>query len=168
MARIREAWPGALAVKGIMHPGDAELAMALGADGLIVSNHGGRQFDPAPAPIDVLPAIRAAVGRKATVLVDGGFMSGADVLKALACGADGVMVGRAFMLGLAALGADGARYVAATLKEELQIALVQTGACTVEGARSLAIRHRNAWKPEDFDAAREAGKKMKRKQGRVS
>lgn len=168
LARIREAWPGALAVKGVMHPGDAERAMALGADGLIVSNHGGRQFDPAPAPIDVLPAIRTAVGRKATVLVDGGFMSGTDVLKALTCGADGVMAGRAFMLGLAALGADGARYVAATLKEELQIALVQTGACTVEGARSLAIRHRNAWKLEDFGAAREAGKNTKRKQGRVS
>jgi isopentenyl diphosphate isomerase/L-lactate dehydrogenase-like FMN-dependent dehydrogenase len=99
-----------------MHPGDAEKAMSLGADGLIVSNHGGRQFDPAPATIDVLPAIRAAVGEKATVMIDGGFMSGTDVLKALACGADGVMAGRAFMLGLAALGADGAHHVVATLE----------------------------------------------------
>jgi (S)-mandelate dehydrogenase len=154
VARIREAWPGALAVKGIMHPGDAEQAMALGADGVIVSNHGGRQFDPAPATIDVLPAIRAAAGKKATVMIDGGFMSGTDVLKALACGADGVMAGRAFMLGLAALGADGAHHVVATLKEELQIALGQTGALTTEGARSLCVRHRNAWKPEDFRAAR--------------
>jgi (S)-mandelate dehydrogenase len=154
VARIRDAWPGALAVKGIMHPGDAEQAMALGADGVIVSNHGGRQFDPAPATIDVLPAIRAAAGKKATVMIDGGFMSGTDVLKALACGADGVMAGRAFMLGLAALGADGAHHVVATLKEELQIALGQTGALTTEGARSLCVRHRNAWKPEDFRAAR--------------
>jgi len=168
LARIRDAWPGAFVAKGIMHPGDAERAMALGADGVIVSNHGGRQFDPAPAPIDVLPAIRAAVGRKTTVLVDGGFMSGTDALKALACGADGVMAGRAFMLGLAALGADGAHHVAATLKEELEIALTQTGACTVDGARGLAIRHRDAWKPEDFDSPLAAAKKTKSRQGRVS
>lgn len=168
VARIRDAWPGALAVKGIMHPGDADQAVAIGVDGLIVSNHGGRQFDPAPAPIDVLPAIRAAIGNKATVLVDGGFMSGTDALKALACGADGVMAGRAFMLGLAALGADGARFVATTMKEELQIALGQTGACTIEGARSLAVRHGNAWKPEDFRAPQPADRKTKSKQGRVS
>ena len=165
VARIRDAWSGALALKGILHPADAERAMKLGADGLIVSNHGGRQFDPAPAPIDVLPAIRAAVGEKATVLVDSGFMSGTDILKALACGADGVMAGRAFMLGLAALGADGPRHVAATMKEELQIALGQTGACTLEGARALSVRHRNAWKPEDFGPPLTADKKTKSKQG---
>lgn len=152
VARIRDLWPGALVIKGIMHPADAEAARAAGTDGVIVSNHGGRQFDPAPATIDVLPAVRAAAGDAMTVLVDGGFLSGTDVLKALALGADGVMAGRAFMLGLAALGPGGAHYVAETLKEELQIALVQTGALTVAGARELAIRHRNAWTREEMGA----------------
>lgn len=158
LARFRDAWPHAMVVKGVMHPGDAEKAVALGLDGVIVSNHGGRQFDPAPAPIDVLPAIRSAVGAERTILIDGGFMSGTDVLKALALGANGVMAGRAFMLGLAALGEDGARHVIATLMEELRIGLAQTGARTVAGARELAVRHPGAWKSEDFRAA-ETGSK---------
>lgn len=150
VARFRDAWPGAMTVKGILHPADAEKAMSLGLDGIIVSNHGGRQFDAAPATIDVLPAIRAAVGEKSTILFDSGVMSGADMVKALACGADGVMAGRAFMLGLAALGADGARHVCAALMEEFRIALVQTGACTVAGAKELTFRHRSAWAADDF------------------
>jgi hypothetical protein len=78
-------------------------------------------------------------------------MSGLDVLRALACGADAVLVGRAFMLGLAALGPDGARHVANTLTEELQIALAQTGASDLAGIAKLAVRHRGAWRPEDFE-----------------
>ena len=155
LARFRERWPRALVVKGILHPGDAEKALAIGCDGVVVSNHGGRQFDPAPTPIDVLPAIRAAVGDRMSVLMDGGIMSGFDVLKALACGADAVLAGRAFMLGLAALGADGARHVALTLMEELKIALVQTGAGDLAGAARLAVRHRAAWRLEDFETAEE-------------
>jgi L-lactate dehydrogenase (cytochrome) len=155
LARFRERWPRALVVKGIMHPGDAEKALAIGCDGVVVSNHGGRQFDPAPTPIDVLPAIRAAVGDRMSVLMDGGIMSGFDVLKALACGADAVLAGRAFMLGLAALGADGARHVALTLMEELKIALVQTGAGDLARAARLAVRHRAAWRLEDFETAEE-------------
>lgn len=157
LARIRELWPRALVVKGVMHPGDAEKALTLGCDGIVVSNHGGRQFDPSPTSIDVLPAIRAAVGRRLSVLMDGGIMSGFDVLKALACGADAVLAGRAFMLGLAALGADGARHVAGTLKEELQIALLQSGACDLAGVAKLALRHRGAWRPEDFEGAEHRG-----------
>jgi L-lactate dehydrogenase (cytochrome) len=150
LARIRARWPRALVLKGVMHPADAEKALAIGLDGVVVSNHGGRQFEPSPAPIDVLPAIRAAVGRRMAVLMDGGIMSGTDVLNALACGADAVLVGRAFMLGLAALGADGARHVAETLVDELRIALAQSGACTIPGVASLAVRHRGAWRPEEF------------------
>jgi L-lactate dehydrogenase (cytochrome) len=150
LARIRDRWPRALVLKGIQHPADAEKALELGLDGVVVSNHGGRQFEPAPATIDVLPAIKAAVGRRMTVLMDGGIMSGTDVLKALACGADAVLVGRAFMLGLAALGPDGAHHVAQTLLEELRIALAQSGACDVAGVASLARRHRDAWRAEDF------------------
>jgi L-lactate dehydrogenase (cytochrome) len=150
LARIRERWPRALVVKGILHPADAEKALALGCDGVVVSNHGGRQFDASPASIDALPAIRAAVGQRMCVLMDSGIMSGLDVLKALACGADAVLAGRTFMLGLAALGADGARYVAQTLIEELKIALAHTGACDPAGAAKLVVRHRAAWRREDF------------------
>jgi hypothetical protein len=85
--------------------------------------------------------------------MDGGIMSGLDVLRALACGADAVLVGRAFMLGLAALGSDGARHVANTLTEELQIALAQTGACDLAGVAKLAVRHRSVWHPADFETA---------------
>jgi (S)-mandelate dehydrogenase len=150
ISRIREIWPRALVIKGIQHPADAERALSLGLDGVVVSNHGGRQFDPSPAAVDVLPAVRAAVGKRMQVLMDGGIMSGADVLKSLACGADAVLVGRAFMMGLAALGTDGARHVAATLMEEFRIALAQTGACDVAGIAGLAVRHRDAWRAEDF------------------
>jgi (S)-mandelate dehydrogenase len=152
LARIRDRWPRAMVVKGIMHPADAEKAAEIGLDGVVVSNHGGRQFDPSAASIDVLSAIRAVVGRRMCVLLDGGIMSGHDVLKALACGADAVLVGRAFMLGLAALGRDGARHVAHTLLDELQIALAQSGACDLAGVAKLALRHRGAWRAEDFEA----------------
>lgn len=145
VARMRDAWPHALVVKGVMHPADAERAAALGLDGVIVSNHGGRQFDPSPAPIDMLPAIRAAVGGRLNLLVDSGIMSGADMLRAVALGADAVLVGRGMMLGLAAFGEIGARHVCATLIDEFRIALGQTGALTVEGARHLAVRHPTAW-----------------------
>lgn len=148
VARMRDAWPHALVVKGVMHPADAEQAAALGLDGVIVSNHGGRQFDPSPAPIDMLPAIRAAVGGRLKLLVDSGIMSGADMLRAVAIGADAVLVGRGMMMGLAAFGEIGARHVCATLIDEFRIALGQTGALTVEGARHLALRHPTAWAAE--------------------
>lgn len=157
IARIREKWPRALVIKGVMHPGDAERALSLGLDGVVVSNHGGRQFDPAPATVDVLPAIRAAVGNRMQVLMDGGIMSGTDVLKALACGADAVLAGRAFMTGLAALGADGARHVAETMLDELRIALGQTSVRDIAGIAGLAVRHQGAWRPEDFAPQRVVG-----------
>lgn len=153
LARLRDHWQGALLVKGVMHPADAERAAALGYDGVIVSNHGGRQFDPAPATVDVLPAVRAAAGARLAVLLDGGILSGGDVLKAVALGADAVLVGRAVMLGLAGLGDLGARHVAETLKDELRIALGQSGALTLAGARRLALRHPTAWRTADFAAA---------------
>src|SRR4029453_12125266 len=85
--RYRDRWKGPLVLKGILHPADAEKAVALGADGILVSNHGGRQIEPLPAPIDCLPAIVTAVGGRATVLMDSGIRSGADVARALALGA---------------------------------------------------------------------------------
>ncbi|WP_164870901.1 alpha-hydroxy acid oxidase [Mesobaculum littorinae] len=145
LARLRDAFPGAMLVKGLQHPADAANAVALGYDGVIVSNHGGRQFDAAPAPIDVLPAIRDAVGPAPTLLLDGGILSGLDILRAQVCGADGVLAGRAFMLGLAALGQDGPAHVAETLIDEYRIALGQSGALTGAGARGMTHRHPGRW-----------------------
>jgi (S)-mandelate dehydrogenase len=143
--RMRDAWPGALVVKGVMHPDDAEQAIAAGVDGIMVSNHGGRQLDAAPAAIDVLPAIVAKVGARATVLFDSGIRSGLDIARALALGARGTFAGRAFLLGLGALGERGADYVAGLLKEELETAMGQLGAHSIDELTQLTCRHRGAF-----------------------
>ena len=145
VARIRAAWPGALVVKGILHPADALRAQSLGVDGIIVSNHGGRQFDAAPAPIDVLPAVRRAVGDAMPLILDGGVESGLDILRALARGADAALIGRAFLYGLGALGAEGAGYVAALIAEELRLAFGQAGLANCAAARGLTIHHPGHW-----------------------
>ena len=105
--RIKDRWGGKLILKGILDPEDAELAVRSGADALIVSNHGGRQLDGAMSSIAALPPIVKAVGNRIEVLMDGGIRSGQDVLKALALGAKGVMIGRAYIYGLGAMGETG-------------------------------------------------------------
>jgi L-lactate dehydrogenase (cytochrome) len=142
--RYRDAWRGPLAVKGILHPDDARQAVAAGVDGIEVSNHGGRQLDGAPPAIDVLPAIVAAVGEKATVLYDGGIRCGLDAVRALALGAAGTLVGRPFLFALGALGEEGADYVTALLLEEVRLAMRQLGVADVAAIRSLARRHPGA------------------------
>ncbi len=139
--RLRDAWPRALVMKGILHPADAEMAVSIGVDGIMVSNHGGRQFDAAPASIDVLPAIVAAVGGKATILFDSGIRSGLDVARAVALGAQGTFCGRAFLIGLAGLGDEGADYVASLLTEELQVAMGQLGVSDLEALHRVEHRH---------------------------
>jgi (S)-mandelate dehydrogenase len=151
LARLRDAWPRAMMVKGILHPADAERALALGIDGVVVSNHGGRQFDAAPASVDMLPAVVRAVGRRASVMLDSGITSGSDVLRALALGAQGVFAGRAFMLALAALGDIGARHMAAALTEELAGAMAQCGVTTTDQAPGLRTRHPGAWTAQEFE-----------------
>ena len=101
-------------LKGILHPADAEKAVALGADGILVSNHGGRQIDSLPPAIDCLPAIVKAVGGRATVLIDSGIRSGVDVARALALGASAALSGKAFLWGLGVLGTEGPGHVMAT------------------------------------------------------
>jgi len=145
LARLRDRWPRAMMVKGVMHPEDAERAVALGIDGVVVSNHGGRQFDAAPAPVDVLPLVAGAVGSRATVMLDSGVTAGVDVLRALALGAKGVLAGRAFMLSLAALGDIGARHMGGAFIEELSLAMGQTGVTRVEDIQTLSTRHPGAW-----------------------
>ena len=115
---IRAAWPGKMLLKGVLDGQDAERAVRVGVDGLVISNHGGRQLDAAPHPLERIGAIRAVVGRKLPLVVDSGIQSGLDIVKALACGADFVMIGRAFMYAVAALGKDGGEHAAAVLLEE--------------------------------------------------
>jgi len=141
LQRLRDKWPRALVIKGLLHPRDAERAVELGANGILVSNHGGRQSDAAPPAIDMLPAIVAAVGTKATVLFDSGVRSGLDAARALALGAQAVFCGRAFLYGLGALGNSGSTYVADLLTEELQTAMAQHGVATLAQLRQTERRH---------------------------
>ncbi|GAA3452163.1 alpha-hydroxy acid oxidase [Dactylosporangium matsuzakiense] len=119
-----------IVLKGVLHPADAELAVEHGVSGLIVSNHGGRQLDGAVATADALPAVAKAVGGRLPVLVDGGVRRGADILAALALGADAVLVGRPVLWGLAAGGADGVRLVLDSLAEDLDRVLALAGVRT--------------------------------------
>jgi len=144
VARYRDLWKGTLIVKGVLHPEDAEKAVALGANGLFVSNHGGRQIEALPAPIDALPAIVRQVGKRVTVMMDSGVRSGTDVVRAYALGAAAAFAGKAFLWGLGALGEDGPGHVIDLLIEETQAALGQLGAHTPDEARSVVIRHKGA------------------------
>jgi (S)-mandelate dehydrogenase len=137
----RDHWKGTLVVKGILHPQDAEMAVSLGVDGIVVSNHGGRQIEALPSPVDVLPAIVGQVGKRATVLMDSGVRSGSDVVRACALGAAAAFAGKAFLWGLGALGEEGPAHVIDLLIEETQAGLGQLGVHSVEEARSLTIRH---------------------------
>jgi len=123
----RRLWPGKLVVKGILHPDDARRAAQAGVDGVIVSNHGGRQLDAAPASIEAFPAIREAVGERLVLMLDSGVRRGADVLKALALGARFVFVGRAPLYGLAAGGPRGVRKAIEILREEIDLVMAQIG-----------------------------------------
>ncbi len=131
----RRAWPGRFVIKGIQHADDARRAAELGVDGLIVSNHGGRQLECLPASVDVLPAIRAAVGDRLVVMVDGGVRRGSDIAIALSLGADFVFAGRAPTYGVAAAGLAGAARALEILREELDVAMGQIGVTSVDGLR---------------------------------
>ncbi len=129
VAWLREKWPRKLILKGILNVADAIHATELGCDGIILSNHGGRQLDSCVAPIEVLPEIVEAVGDKMTIIIDSGFRRGTDVLKAIALGANAVMIGRATLFGLAAGGQDGVNHALSILTTEIDRALGQLG-CT--------------------------------------
>lgn len=145
LARLRERWKRAFVVKGVLHPLDAERLVALGADGLIVSNHGGRHFDGAPASVDMLPAIVAAVGNRTTVMIDSGIRSGLDVLRVLALGARAAFAGRPFLFGLGALGEVGAGFVMDLFVDELRTEMQHVGVQAVERAGTITVRHPGAW-----------------------
>jgi isopentenyl diphosphate isomerase/L-lactate dehydrogenase-like FMN-dependent dehydrogenase len=124
---LRGIWNGPLAIKGTLHPLDARRAVDLGADAVVVSNHGGRQLDGAVAALDALPAIADAVAGRAEVLFDSGVRRGTDVVKALALGAQAVLIGRPYVMGLGAGGAAGVASVLAALRSELDRALALVG-----------------------------------------
>jgi len=129
---IRAEWTGPLIIKGILDPDDAREAARLGADGIVVSNHGGRQLDGAPSTIRALPRVRDAVGDGLTVLADGGVRSGLDVVRMLASGAEGVMIGRAWVNALAVDGEAGVARVLALMAAEMKVAMALSGVTRID------------------------------------
>ncbi len=146
IARYRDKWKGPMAVKGILHPADGEKAVALGIDGIWVSNHGGRQIEALAPSIDCLPAIVSAVGHKATVLLDSGIRSGQDVMRALSLGATAAFAGKSFLWAVAAMGDEGPTQLIDLYIDELRSSLGQIGARSPAEARQAIVHHPGAIK----------------------
>ena len=138
---LRAMWDGPLLVKGALHLEDCRRLIADGADGLIISNHGGRQLDAAPTPISLLPKLRAELGNDAIIAIDSGLRSGIDIARAIALGADFCFLGRAFLMGVAALGTKGAHHVGDVLIEELENVMVQLGVSTLDELKQVEVKH---------------------------
>ena len=132
MRFLRDKWKGALLVKGTLHAADAEMAVRVGLDGVVVSNHGGRQLDGAVSPIEAIPEIRAAAGGKLKILADSGFRRGTDLIKGLALGADFILLGRPAMFAVAAGGEEGVVHALSLLKSEVDSGLGLLGCPSVE------------------------------------
>jgi L-lactate dehydrogenase (cytochrome) len=137
---VRARWSGPIVVKGVLEPADAEAALASGADGVVVSNHGGRQLDGVKSTAEALPAVVDRLGGAAPILVDGGIRGGLDVLRMISLGADAVMIGRPWVWALACDGEAGVRRMLAILREELAIAMALTGSAYLECARGRRLR----------------------------
>ncbi len=139
IAWVREHWTGRLVVKGILDPEDARRAVDAGVDGVIVSNHGGRQLDAVPSTASALPAIADAVGEHVEVLADGGIRNGLDVIKMLALGARAVLLGRAWAWAVAARGEAGVRHMLRVIKTDVDVALGLTGHASVADVDRSAL-----------------------------
>jgi L-lactate dehydrogenase (cytochrome) len=136
---IKKIWPGKLIIKGILDVDDAKTAVKLGADAIVVSNHGGRQLDGAPSSISALPAIAQVVGSDTELLFDGGIRTGSDLLRALALGARACLIGRAYIYGLGAGGKAGVAKAIDILKKELSVAMALTGTTRVSNIGSQVL-----------------------------
>ena len=141
---LRKMWPHKLIVKGILHPQDAIMAADCGADGVVVSNHGGRNLDGAVSPIEVLPEVVDAVGKRATVLVDSGFRRGTDVVKALALGAHAVQIGRPTLYGVAAGGQPGAQRAISIFRDEIDRVMALLGCRSISELNTDHLHFANA------------------------
>jgi L-lactate dehydrogenase (cytochrome) len=139
VAWVREHWDGRLIVKGVLDPEDARRAVGAGVDGIVVSNHGGRQLDGVPSTARALPAIADAAGGRVEVLVDGGVRNGLDVVKMLALGARAVLIGRAWAWSVAARGEGGVRHMLAVMKADIDVALGLTGHTSVRDIDRSAL-----------------------------
>jgi isopentenyl diphosphate isomerase/L-lactate dehydrogenase-like FMN-dependent dehydrogenase len=151
LRRLRDRWPGQLVLKGLSTAEDALIAADLGADGVVVSNHGGRSLDGCIASMAALPEVVDAVGSRLTVMVDGGFTRGSDVVKALAIDAAAVLVGRATIFGLAAAGRAGVARALAIFREEIDRTLAQVGCCRIAELSRAHVRQPSA--PRYHDGA---------------
>jgi L-lactate dehydrogenase (cytochrome) len=144
---IKNVWPGKIIIKGILDVEDARTAVKLGADAIVVSNHGGRQLDGAPSSISALPAIAQAVGSDTEVLFDGGIRTGADLLRALALGARACLIGRAYVYGLGAGGKAGVAKAIDILQKELSVAMALTGTTRIRDLGPQVLVGAEAKKP---------------------
>lgn len=144
LAWIRDAWPGPVVLKGIFSADDARRAVDVGVDGVVVSNHGGRQLDHVAATLDALPRIVDAVGDQLTVLLDSGVRRGTDIVTALALGAKAVLIGRAYLYGLAAGGEGGVAHALDILDEELRMAMALTGCTRIDEVDATLVHRRGA------------------------
>jgi len=136
LRRIRDAWSGPLVIKGLLHPDDAREAVRLGANGLVVSNHGGRQLDAAPSPLEMLPSIRQAVGPEVHIILDSGIRRGSDVVIARCLGADSAIFGRPTLYGVAVAGQAGAARALQLIRQEIDMVLKQIGCASFEQLNS--------------------------------
>jgi L-lactate dehydrogenase (cytochrome) len=139
VAWVRQNWAGPLIIKGILEPADARAAVGSGVDGIVVSNHGGRQLDGVSSTARALPSIAEAVGGNLPVLVDGGVRSGLDVVRMLALGADFVLIGRAWAYALASAGQSGVAHVLALIEAEMRVAMALTGCKTIADINSSIV-----------------------------
>ena len=143
---LRRIWSGPLLLKGILHPDEARTAVERGIDGVIVSNHGGRQLDGAAASIDALPAIVDAIGGRIPILIDGGIGRGSDVVKALALGAQACLVGRPQLWGLAVAGEAGVAHMLAIYRQEIDRVMGLCGVTSIAGI-DRSLLHQNGRHP---------------------
>lgn len=138
---LRAMWDGPMLLKGPLHYDDCKRALDAGLDGLVLSNHGGRQLDCAPSPISQLPKLREQLGSDVTLAIDSGMRSGLDMARAIALGADFCFLGRAFLIGVAALGTKGAHHVGDILMDELSNTMIQLGVKTIDELPKVDSRH---------------------------